>query len=126
MGKASWVLRYRFGGREKEKMLRRNPDLAPKDARELARKDRAQLGFFSGDQAIVLGVKVRKLLLDGRWVRHAQRHNRLGAAASGYGRTSQPHLAKIFCPAAELKNSTKAVACAPVLPSRISTTPASR
>lgn len=80
MGKASWVLRYRFGGREKEKMLRRNPDLSPKDARELARKDRAQLGFFSGDQAIVLGVKVRKLLLDGRWVRHAQRHNRLGAA----------------------------------------------
>ena len=42
-GKASWVLRYRFGGREKEKTLGRYPDVSLKDARELARKDRALL-----------------------------------------------------------------------------------
>lgn len=42
-GKASWVLRYRFAGREKEKTLGRYPDVSLKDARELARKDRALL-----------------------------------------------------------------------------------
>jgi integrase len=42
-GKASWILRYRFGGREKEKTLGRYPDVSLKDARELARKDRALL-----------------------------------------------------------------------------------
>lgn len=42
-GKASWVLRYRYGGREKEKTLGRYPDVSLKDARELARKDRALL-----------------------------------------------------------------------------------
>ena len=42
-GKASWVLRYRFAGREKEKTLGRYPDFSLKDARELARKDRALL-----------------------------------------------------------------------------------
>jgi integrase len=42
-GRASWVLRYRFGGRGREKTLGRYPDLSLKDARELARKDRALL-----------------------------------------------------------------------------------
>ncbi|MBK9442162.1 MAG: tyrosine-type recombinase/integrase [Comamonadaceae bacterium] len=42
-GKASWILRYRFGGREREKVIGRYPDISLKDARELARKDRAQL-----------------------------------------------------------------------------------
>lgn len=42
-GKASWILRYRFGGREREKVIGRYPDITLKDARELARKDRAQL-----------------------------------------------------------------------------------
>ncbi|WP_428422837.1 tyrosine-type recombinase/integrase [Methylibium sp.] len=42
-GKASWVLRYRYGGRAKEKTLGRYPDVSLKDARELARKDRALL-----------------------------------------------------------------------------------
>lgn len=45
-GSATWVLRYRFGGANKEKVLGRYPDLSLKDAREAARKDRAliQLG----------------------------------------------------------------------------------
>jgi integrase len=42
-GKASWVLRYRFGGRQREKVLGRYPDLTLKEARELARRDRALL-----------------------------------------------------------------------------------
>lgn len=42
-GKASWILRYRFGGRQREKVLGRYPDISLKDARELARKDRALL-----------------------------------------------------------------------------------
>ena len=41
--KASWILRYRFGGRQREKVIGRYPDISLKDARELARKDRAQL-----------------------------------------------------------------------------------
>jgi integrase len=40
-GKASWVLRFRFGGRQREKVLGRYPDIPLKDARDLARKDRA-------------------------------------------------------------------------------------
>lgn len=40
-GQASWVLRYRLGGSEKEKVLGRYPDLSLKDARELARQNRA-------------------------------------------------------------------------------------
>ena len=42
-GKGSWILRFRFGGRQREKVLGRYPDLSLKEARELARKDRAQL-----------------------------------------------------------------------------------
>jgi integrase len=43
VGKASWVLRYRLHGRNKEKVLGRYPDLSLKDARERARQDRAQV-----------------------------------------------------------------------------------
>lgn len=42
-GKASWILRYRLNGRSKEKVLGRYPELSLKDAREQARKDRAQI-----------------------------------------------------------------------------------
>lgn len=42
-GKASWVLRYRLLGRNKEKVLGRYPEVSLKDARELARTDRAQV-----------------------------------------------------------------------------------
>lgn len=38
---ATWLLRYRFGGAHKEKVLGRYPDLSLKDAREAARRDRA-------------------------------------------------------------------------------------
>lgn len=43
LGKASWVLRYRWAGKNKEKVLGRYPDISLKDARELARRDRVQL-----------------------------------------------------------------------------------
>ena len=43
LGKASWILRYRYGGRHKEKVIGRYPDISLKDARDLARHDRAQL-----------------------------------------------------------------------------------
>lgn len=42
-GYASWMLRYRFGGMSREKVLGRYPDLSLKDARELARQDRARI-----------------------------------------------------------------------------------
>lgn len=42
-GKASWILRFRHNGRSKEKVLGRYPELSLKDAREQARRDRAQL-----------------------------------------------------------------------------------
>lgn len=43
VGKASWILRYRFAGRNKEKVIGRYPDISLKDARELARNDRANI-----------------------------------------------------------------------------------
>lgn len=42
-GQASWVLRYRFAGKSKEKWLGRYPDISLQAARELARTDRAQV-----------------------------------------------------------------------------------
>ena len=42
-GKASWILRFRLNGRFREKVLGRYPELSLKDARELARQDRAQI-----------------------------------------------------------------------------------
>lgn len=41
--KASWILRYRFGGANREKVLGRYPDVSLKDARELARQNRARI-----------------------------------------------------------------------------------
>lgn len=43
LGKASWILRYRFGGRQKEKVLGRYPETTLRTARELALRDRCQL-----------------------------------------------------------------------------------
>lgn len=42
-GQASWILRYRFGGRQREKVLGRYPDITLKEARELARRNRGQI-----------------------------------------------------------------------------------
>lgn len=42
-GQGSWVLRYRFAGRNKEKWLGRYPDISLQAARELARIDRAKI-----------------------------------------------------------------------------------
>ncbi len=54
-GKASWILRYRFGGRQREKVIGRYPDIPLKDARELARKDRALL-----QQGVAVGAVKRQ------------------------------------------------------------------
>lgn len=40
-GQATWILRYRIGNRRPEKVLGRYPDISLKEARELARRDRA-------------------------------------------------------------------------------------
>lgn len=42
-GKASWVLRYRFNGTEREQVLGRYPDIPLKEARELARQHRGRV-----------------------------------------------------------------------------------
>jgi integrase len=42
-GIGTWILRFRFGGRQREKVLGRYPAVSLKQARELARKDRALL-----------------------------------------------------------------------------------
>ncbi len=42
-GNASWILRFRFGTSSREKVLGRYPDISLKDARELARQDRARI-----------------------------------------------------------------------------------
>ncbi|PTQ76189.1 site-specific recombinase XerD [Nitrosomonas oligotropha] len=42
-GTASWILRYRFGNKPKEKTLGRYPDISLQDARRLALENRAQV-----------------------------------------------------------------------------------
>ncbi len=42
-GKASWILRFRFNGRPREKVLSRYPELSLKAARDQARKDRGEI-----------------------------------------------------------------------------------
>lgn len=42
-GTASWVLRYRFGGKQREKTIGRFPDISLKKARELAAADRVRV-----------------------------------------------------------------------------------
>jgi hypothetical protein len=42
-GNASWIVRFRLHGRSKEKVLGCDPELSLKDARDLARQDRAQI-----------------------------------------------------------------------------------
>lgn len=53
-GQASWILRYRFGGRPREKVLGRYPDVSLKDARERARRNRSQV-----QQGIDVGAQKR-------------------------------------------------------------------
>jgi len=60
-GKASWVLRYRFAGVTKEKVLGRYPDIPLKEARELARQDRAKV-----QQGIDIAVEKRQAKLMAR------------------------------------------------------------
>ncbi|WP_341925964.1 Arm DNA-binding domain-containing protein [Stenotrophomonas geniculata] len=60
-GKASWVLRFRFGGVAKEKVLGRYPDLSLAQAREKARSDRALI-----QQGIDVATAKRLAQLDAR------------------------------------------------------------
>lgn len=62
-GQASWILRYRFGARRREKVLGRYPDIPLKDARELARRDRAQIqqGVDVGAQKRLAKLKVLEM-----------------------------------------------------------------
>ena len=53
-GQATWILRYRIGGRRREKVLGRYPDISLKEARELARSNRAQI-----QQGIDVGAQKR-------------------------------------------------------------------
>jgi len=41
-GRASWILCYRFGGRKKEKVLGRYPEISLNEASEIALRDRAE------------------------------------------------------------------------------------
>lgn len=62
-GQASWILRYRYGGRLREKVLGRYPDVSLKDARELARRDRSQVqqGIDVGAQKRLEKLKVLEM-----------------------------------------------------------------
>lgn len=60
-GKASWVLRFRFGGAAKETVLGRYPDLSLAQAREKARSDRALI-----QQGIDVATAKRLAQLDAR------------------------------------------------------------
>jgi len=42
-GTASWVLRYRYGGKQREKTIGKFPDISLKKARELASADRVRI-----------------------------------------------------------------------------------
>lgn len=58
-GRASWILRYRFGGKHKEKVLGRYPDIALKEAREIARRDRGLI-----QQGVDVSAEKRKKKLE--------------------------------------------------------------
>ena len=93
-GKASWILRFRLNGRFKEKVLGRYPELSLKDARELARQDRAQIergvdvaAAKQAEKALLLEVPTVQRLgnVEGIYDRHdyfAERAAALGAWAA--------------------------------------------
>ena len=67
LGKASWILRYRYGGRGREKVIGRYPDIPLKDARDLARNDWALL-----QQAVNVGAVKRREKLKALDVRNVK------------------------------------------------------
>ena len=80
LGKASWILRYRFGGRHKEKVIGRYPDISLKEARDLARIDRAQL-----QQGVDVSAAKRRQKLEA-----IDMHNVAGLAEIWYAREIVP------------------------------------
>ena len=83
MGKASWILRYRFAGRQKEKVIGRYPDISLKDARELARNNRAQI-----QQGVDVASEKRRKKLEA-----VDRHNVAGLGKLWMERHIIPHYA---------------------------------
>jgi integrase len=74
--KASWILRYRFGGANREKVLGRYPDVSLADARELARQNRARV-----QQGVDVAVEKRVEKL-----KSAERHAVAGLGKAWYER----------------------------------------
>ncbi len=83
IGKASWILRYRFAGRNKEKVIGRYPDISLKDARELARNNRAQI-----QQGVDVASEKRRKKLEA-----VDRHNVAGLGKLWMERHITPHYA---------------------------------
>jgi hypothetical protein len=83
MGKASWILRYRFAGRNKEKVIGRYPDISLKDARELARNNRAQI-----QQGVDVASEKRRKKLEA-----VDQHNVVGLGKLWMERDIIPHYA---------------------------------
>ena len=79
-GKGSWILRYRFGGRQKEKVLGRYPEITLRTARELALRDRAQI-----QQGVDVAVQKRLEKL-----RISDAHNVESLASAWYERDIAP------------------------------------
>jgi len=75
-GQASWILRYRFGGANREKVLGRYPDVSLKDAREQARQNRARI-----QQGVDVAVEKRIEKLNS-----AERHDVAGLGMAWYAR----------------------------------------
>ena len=73
-GQASWILRYRFGGANREKVLGRYPDVSLKDAREQARQNRARV-----QQGVDVAVEKRIEKLNS-----AERHDVAGLGMAWY------------------------------------------
>lgn len=80
VGKGSWILRYRFGGRQKEKVLGRYPEITLRTARELALRDRAQI-----QQGVDVAVQKRLEKL-----RISDAHNVESLASAWYERDIAP------------------------------------
>jgi hypothetical protein len=63
-GVASWVLRFRFGGKAKEKTIGRYPDISLAEARKIASEDRARIQTGTD---VAMEKKKSKLVTAGAW-----------------------------------------------------------
>lgn len=79
-GRASWILCYRFGGRKKEKVLGRYPEISLREAREIALRDRALI-----QQGVDVAALKRREKLKAR-----ETHNVIALALLWYEREIEP------------------------------------